>query len=323
MLVGALCPLVIGLIDVLVVAVAAGPLGGDASGPGFLGAAFGLGGMLGAVASVALIGRSRLVAPLVVAIAVSGVAVASLGLFSLVVPIALGFAVCGGGQSIARVASGSLIPVSRHRSAWRGSTASWRGSREQRNAIGSITIASLIAWWGLRPAVVVVGLLVPLSIGVLRRGLQRIDAVATAPDPALVALVAATPIFAGLTPLAMERLLASTQELDVDADVAVVRAGEHGDRYYLVASGTLVVTVDGRLARRLGPGDGFGEIALLRDVPRTATITTTAPSRLHTVSREDFLTAVTGHPGVWRGVDAHVQRLLDDDAQRMLGDDAT
>ncbi len=86
---------------------------------------------------------------------------------------------------------------------------------------------------------------------------------------------------------------------------------------------TLAVTVGGRLARRLGPGDGFGEIALLRDVPRTATITTTAPSRLHTVRREDFLTAVTGHPGIWRGADAHVQRLLDDDAKRVLDDDVT
>ncbi len=128
-LIGALCPLVIGLIDVLVVAVAAGPLDGDAAGPGFLGAAFGLGGMLGAFASVALVGRSGLVAPLVLAIAASGLAVASLGLFSLVVPVALGFAVCGGGQSIARVASGSLIPVSHPRNAWRGCTASWRDSR--------------------------------------------------------------------------------------------------------------------------------------------------------------------------------------------------
>ena len=145
--------------------------------------------MLGAVASVALIGRSRLVAPLVVAIAVSGVAVASLGLFSLVVPIVLCFAVCGGGQSIAWVASGSLIPRLAPPERLARVYGVVEGLEGAANVIGSITIASLIAWWGLRPAVVVVGLLVPLSIGVLRRGLQRIDAVATAPDPALVALV--------------------------------------------------------------------------------------------------------------------------------------
>jgi CRP-like cAMP-binding protein len=73
----------------------------------------------------------------------------------------------------------------------------------------------------------------------------------------------------------------------------VVRAGDAGDRFYIVDSGELEI-VNGAhgIARH---GDFFGEIALLRDVPRTATVRAIEPLRLYAIARDDFVGAVTGH----------------------------
>ena len=71
--------------------------------------------------------------------------------------------------------------------------------------------------------------------------------------------------------------------------------GETGGEYYAVISGHLVVSIDGSERARLGRGDAFGEIALVRDVPRSATVRATDDAVLLAVDREPFLTAVTGH----------------------------
>jgi CRP-like cAMP-binding protein len=78
------------------------------------------------------------------------------------------------------------------------------------------------------------------------------------------------------------------------AGEAVVRQGEDGDCFYVVESGRLEVLVDGRPVREHGPGDGFGEIALLRDVPRTATVRAIEDSELRALPREEFLAGVSG-----------------------------
>ncbi len=76
----------------------------------------------------------------------------------------------------------------------------------------------------------------------------------------------------------------------------MLREGETGDRWFLVEEGEVAVSVRGSTRRLLGPGEGFGEISLLRDVPRTATVTAVAPLRCLTLDRDDFLAVVTGHP---------------------------
>ena len=107
--------------------------------------------------------------------------------------------------------------------------------------------------------------------------LRRIDDYASVPEAALSA-VAAVPLFEPLPPTSLEKLARAALRQAVPAGTAVVAQGERGDTFYVIVDGSLEVSSDGRLLRTLGPGDFFGEIALLRDVPRTATVSAATDS---------------------------------------------
>ncbi len=92
----------------------------------------------------------------------------------------------------------------------------------------------------------------------------------------------------------LERLARNLEPVAAPTRTAVIRQGEAGDRFYVVVSGELDAEVDGAAAWSLHRGDGFGEIALLRDVPRTATVVARADSSLYALGRNDFLDAMTG-----------------------------
>jgi CRP-like cAMP-binding protein len=100
-------------------------------------------------------------------------------------------------------------------------------------------------------------------------------------------------MLARLAPVPLEELATRLESASFDAGADIVRQGELGDRFYLIDSGEVEVFEDGELARRQGPGDYFGEIALLRDIPRTATVTATSDVEVLALERDDFLEAVT------------------------------
>jgi CRP-like cAMP-binding protein len=167
----------------------------------------------------------------------------------------------------------------------------------------------LIGTIGLRSGLAVVGAVVSVIALLGMSGLRRIDTTVLA--PAGLALLRGVPTLAPLPAPALERLAHSLVPRTVPAGEVVFREGEPGDLFWIIESGEAEVSVGGAEIRRLGPGDGFGEIALLRDVPRTATVRAGAADLvLHGLDRDVFIPAVTGHGEAAQVADAVVERLL-------------
>ena len=176
--------------------------------------------------------------------------------------------------------------------------------------IGAILAPNLLDWLGVDAALVATGLFLVLLTAILARQLVRIDGAAKAPAPDELNLLGRTPMFAPLAGTTLEHLAARLIPLRVEPGEIVVREGDAGDRFYLVAEGELEVTSDEKPISTLGAGDSFGEIALLHDVPRTATVRARTSAVLYGLDREEFLAAVTGHPASKRAAEAVVGARL-------------
>jgi MFS family permease len=161
-------------------------------------------------------------------------------------------------------------------------------------ALGAVIAPIAIELIGIRAALIAIGAVLPVVAALAWRRLTRLDRVAAAPEDR-VRLLSANPIFAPLPLAALETLALELEPVDVGAEEVVCRQGEPGDRFYIVDEGQLAVSVDGRPASKIGPGGYFGEVALLRDVPRTATVTASVDSRLLALGRDAFIAAATGH----------------------------
>ena len=161
-------------------------------------------------------------------------------------------------------------------------------------ALGALLMPALIAVVGLRAGLAVLGAGVSVIAIACLPGLRRIDLTVLAPPG--VSLLRRVPMLDVLPQATLERLAASLVSLTVPSGATVFRQGDAGDRYWVIERGRVQVAVDDADVRELGPGEGFGEIALLRDVPRTATVTVLVDSELLAIDRAAFLAAVTGHP---------------------------
>jgi hypothetical protein len=162
-------------------------------------------------------------------------------------------------------------------------------------AVGTLAAPVLVSLVGAAGALVVAAALVPVTTLVLRGALARADASGVVHEEEL-ALIRAIPMFAPLRVTALERIAQELDHLHVHAGADVIREGERGDRYYLIGEGQCVVLIGGRAVNAVGPGEGFGEIALLNDVPRTATVRALTDLHLYVLARDPFLEAVTGQP---------------------------
>lgn len=161
-------------------------------------------------------------------------------------------------------------------------------------AAGALLTPLLIVLIGVKGTLVLLALMLPAVALVCTPALRGLDARADVPE-APRALLRGNPIFRPLPLPTLDALALALKPVSVPAGAAVFTQGDPGDRFFLIESGAAEVVCDGEVVRTLGPGDGFGEIALLRDLPRTATVIATAPLSLLALDRAVFLGAVTGH----------------------------
>jgi hypothetical protein len=176
-------------------------------------------------------------------------------------------------------------------------------------AVGTLVAPVLVGALGAAGALAVAAVLVPVSTFLLRGSLARADASGVVHEEEL-GLVRAIPMFAPLRVTILERLAQELDHMHVHAGADVIREGEPGDRFYLIGEGQCVVLVGGLAVNAIGPGDGFGEIALLNDVPRTATVRALTDLDLFVLGRDPFLEAVTGQPRSRAAAQALVEERL-------------
>ena len=284
-----------GCLNVLIVVTAFRVLHAGPGAVGYMTAAIGVGGLVGAFAALALVGR-RLATPFGLALVVWGLPIALVAPRPYLALALVLLALVGAANSVEDVAGFTLLQrVVPDELLTRVLGVVW-GLAMGALALGSISAPAVINAIGPRPALVVVGAILPVLTLVTWRGLVDIDRSVAAPAEEL-AVIEGVPMFAPLSIAAKEHLAATLTPVSVVAGDVVIRAGDVGDRFYIVCRGELEVVAPGVQATA-GDGDYFGEIALIRDVPRTATITALADSQLYAMDRNDFLAAVTAHSGV-------------------------
>jgi hypothetical protein len=177
--------------------------------------------------------------------------------------------------------------------------------------LGAFAGAALLTAIGTGRTFVIAGAIVPVVCFAFRRGLRAVDVGARVPAEDL-ALLRTTSLFEPLPPSALERLARNSVPVVVSAGTVVIREGDVGDRVYVIADGHADVTTSGTHVARLGPGDHVGEIALLRDVPRTATVTASSQVRLLSLERDVFLRTMTGHEPAHAAAHSAAEDRLDE-----------
>jgi CRP-like cAMP-binding protein len=285
----------IGALDVLYVVLAISVLDLGGSGAGYLNAAFGAGGVAGIGVTVALIGRRRLMPALVLGVLVWGAAFGLLGAWPTTIGALLLLAAAGAGRSLLDVARRTILQRTAPGDVLSRVFGVLEGLSMAGLALGSLLTPALVSLFGARWAIVGIGALLPLAVLLASRRLLEIDR--RAPVPVVeIALLRSLPLFSPLGAPALEGLARSLAKLEAPAGRTVIREGEPGDRFYVIADGELEVSAQGREVRTIGRAEGFGEIALLENVPRTATVTARTDSRLYALDKPSFLASVSSHP---------------------------
>jgi MFS family permease len=287
--------LVWGIYDILIVSLAIDRLGTGESGTGALYTAMGIGGLLGAAGTVALAGRRRLAVPLVVLSIAFGAGVAATAVPEAVAGALIVVAATGAGVTALDVVGRTLLqrvtPDAVLTRVFGAVEALWMIGV----GVGSALAAVLVHAIGLEASFVATGAALPLLALVSMAGLRRMDLSAAVPERQL-ALLRRIPMFLPLAPSDLERVGGQLDLIEVRSGDVVIRQGDVGDRFYVIDRGSFEVDADGHVVNELSEGDHFGEIALLHDVPRTATVRATSDGAVWALDREEFLATVTGMP---------------------------
>lgn len=301
--------LVAGSLNVLIVVSALELFDLGEAGIGFLNSAVGIGGLLGGLGALALLGRNRLGSDFALGLLLWGAPILVIGVFPEPPLALLLLAVVGVGVTLVDVAGLTLLQRSVPDEVLTRVLGVVQSVFVGTLGLGAILAPVLIAAFEIRGALIISGALLPILAALFWRRLIALDDEALAPTREL-ALLRQIPIFRPLPPGALDQLASSLIPTTATAGTEIVRKGGHGDRFYVVAAGEVEVVGLGEEVATLGPGEYFGEIALLRDVPRTATVRAKTVVELYALERDEFLSAITGHPASAEAADAVVASRL-------------
>ncbi len=307
--------LVRGLLTVLVVVVAIELLGLGEPGVGALNAALGLGGLVGAVGAIALAGRERLDPAFRLALAGWGAPIALIGLVVHPVAALVAMLAVGVSNALLDVAGFTLLQRTTPNASRIAVLGLVDSVANGGVALGGVLAPVLLEAFGTRGALIASGLILPVAAVLLTPAMRRMDeggvGVARRVD-----LVRGDPLFAPLSLATVEHLAAALRPLAYTQGAWLMREGEPGDDYVLIDTGSAEVSQAGHLVRTIGPGSGVGEIALMRGVPRTASVRALEPVTAFRLDQADFLEAVTGHATSRAEATARVDARLAADTER-------
>ncbi len=283
-----------GIADVLVVIMALELLGLSEGSVGFLNAAWGVGALAGGVGMGLLLNRGRLAIGLAGGSIVVGLATALPGAWPVPASAYIGWFGIGIGYAFIEIAAKTLLQRLGSDETLGRVIGSLESARLAAMAIGSIGAAALVALTGTQGALLVLAAVLPIFFVLCWTRLRAFEVGAPVSEEHF-RLLRENSIFAPLPVATLERISLDLSPVEVEPGKEVITQGELGDSFYVIEEGEVEVFEDGVFRRNEGPGESFGEIALLRDVPRTATVRTTADTRLLRLERDQFITAVTGH----------------------------
>lgn len=286
--------LVEGATDVLVVLVAIELLDLGGAGVGWLNSAWGVGGLIGGAAAISLLGRGRLAAGLAGGCLLVGVPLALIAALPEVAVAVTMLGVLGIGYSLIETAGLTLLQRLTSDDVLGRAFSVVESSYWLTTGIGAMIAPALVVLLGIRGALLALGLCLPLLVALRWAALARFEAGAAVPERAFQ-LLRGLQLFAPLPLGTVENVSLRLTEIEVPAGETVIREGEFGERFYVIAEGRFDVSCERGAFPSLADGDVFGEIALLRDVPRTATVTASTDALVYALDRDAFLNAVGAH----------------------------
>jgi Cyclic nucleotide-binding domain/Major Facilitator Superfamily len=287
--------LVQAMVDVLIVIAAISLLDMGPQGAGWLSAAWGVGGLAGGLAAGSLLSRGRVAQGLSVGLLLVGVPLIAVAVFPRA-PVALVlFVFLGVGFGLVEVALLTLT----QRLVASDVLARVYGVQETLSvtatAVGSIGAAALVELFGVRWALLAAGAVLPGFVIALRRQIGALQAGTRVPEQ-VFELLRGLDLFAPLPMAAVETLAVRCRHESAEPGAEIIRHGDHGDTFFVIEAGDVAVLKHGVAQRIEAAGEYFGEIALMHDTPRTATVLANTAVRLLAIDRVDFLTAVGSHP---------------------------
>lgn len=298
--------------DVLLVLAAIELLDMGGPGAGYLAAAIGLGWVLGGATTLVIVGRPQLTPLTVVGALIWGIPIVGVALVVQPLPALVLLVGAGVGLAVVDVAVRTVL----QRLVTTTQLASVFGIAEGASmagaAVGALMAGVLVAVVGLTAAIMVAGVLLPIVAVAVLRTVSRGEAGVPIPFRE-IALLRGIPLFAPVPAPALEAAAAALVPVTMSAGTVVIRQGEVGDRFWLVATGEVDVDQDGSVIARLGPGGSFGELALIRDIPRTASVVAVTDVALFALDREAFLLTVSASPRAAYEASAVAARHLEHD----------